>query len=35
MRNPAVITDKYLDDGEIVYGDLKTGAERQRSQRDI
>jgi 6-oxo-cyclohex-1-ene-carbonyl-CoA hydrolase len=26
VRNPLVITDRYLDDGEIVYGDYKTGA---------
>jgi len=27
VRNPAVVTDKYVDDGEIVYGEFKTGAE--------
>ncbi len=26
LRNPMVVTDTYLDDGEIVYGDFKTGA---------
>jgi 6-oxo-cyclohex-1-ene-carbonyl-CoA hydrolase len=25
VRNPLVITDKYVEDGEIVYGELKTG----------
>jgi 6-oxo-cyclohex-1-ene-carbonyl-CoA hydrolase len=25
VRNPQVITDKYLDDGEIVYGEMKSG----------
>jgi 6-oxo-cyclohex-1-ene-carbonyl-CoA hydrolase len=25
VRNPLVITDRYVDDGEIVYGELKTG----------
>ena len=25
MRNPLVIIDRYLEDGEIVYGELKTG----------
>lgn len=25
LRNPQVITDTWLDDGEIVYGDLKSG----------
>jgi 6-oxo-cyclohex-1-ene-carbonyl-CoA hydrolase len=26
VRNPLVITDRYVDDGEVVYGELKTGA---------
>ncbi|CAD7847620.1 MAG: 6-oxocyclohex-1-ene-1-carbonyl-CoA hydratase [Olavius algarvensis Delta 4 endosymbiont] len=26
VRNPGVITDTYLDDGEIVYGEFKRGA---------
>ena len=25
VRNPQVITDKYVEDGEIVYGEFKTG----------
>jgi 6-oxo-cyclohex-1-ene-carbonyl-CoA hydrolase len=25
VRNPTVITDKYVDNGEIVYGEFKTG----------
>jgi 6-oxo-cyclohex-1-ene-carbonyl-CoA hydrolase len=25
VRNPQVITDKYIEDGEIVYGEFKTG----------
>ena len=25
LRNPTVITDRYVDDGEIVYGDMKRG----------
>lgn len=25
IRNPTVITDKYVEDGEIVYGEFKTG----------
>ncbi|UCH22202.1 MAG: 6-oxocyclohex-1-ene-1-carbonyl-CoA hydratase [Deltaproteobacteria bacterium] len=25
VRNPAIITDKYIDDGQIVYGEFKTG----------
>ncbi|MDP6500906.1 MAG: 6-oxocyclohex-1-ene-1-carbonyl-CoA hydratase [Dehalococcoidales bacterium] len=27
VRDPRVITDKYLDDGEIVYGEMKKGDE--------
>ena len=27
LRNPAIITDKYVDDGEIVYGEFKAGEE--------
>jgi len=27
VRNPLVITDTYLKDGELVYGEFKTGAE--------
>ncbi len=27
VRDPRVITDKYIDNGEIVYGEFKTGAE--------
>ncbi len=27
VRNPTIITDKYIDDGEIVYGEFKTGAD--------
>ncbi len=27
VRNPMVITDRYVDDGEIVYGDMKSGDE--------
>jgi 6-oxo-cyclohex-1-ene-carbonyl-CoA hydrolase len=27
VRNPQVITDEYVRDGEIVYGEFKTGAE--------
>jgi len=27
VRNPLVVTDKYIDDGDIVYGEFKTGAD--------
>ena len=26
LRNPTVVTDKYVDDGEIVYGEMLSGA---------
>ncbi len=32
VRNPSVITDKYVDDGEIVYGEFKTGEEYKMAQ---
>lgn len=31
VRNPMVITDKYVDDGEIVYGEMKTGEEAKKA----
>jgi 6-oxo-cyclohex-1-ene-carbonyl-CoA hydrolase len=27
VRNPTIITDKYIDDGEVVYGEYKKGQE--------
>lgn len=35
VRNPSVITDKYVDDGEIVYGEFKTGEEYKKAQAYI
>jgi 6-oxo-cyclohex-1-ene-carbonyl-CoA hydrolase len=32
VRNPAVITDRYLDDGEIVYGEFVTGEAAKQAQ---
>ncbi|MDD5307988.1 MAG: 6-oxocyclohex-1-ene-1-carbonyl-CoA hydratase [Deltaproteobacteria bacterium] len=32
VRNPQVITDKYVDDGEIVYGEMKTGDEAKKAR---
>jgi 6-oxo-cyclohex-1-ene-carbonyl-CoA hydrolase len=32
VRNPMVITDKYVDDGEIVYGEFKTGSEGKEAR---
>jgi len=33
IRNPGVITDSYVDDGELVYGEFKTG-EAAKQARD-
>jgi 6-oxo-cyclohex-1-ene-carbonyl-CoA hydrolase len=32
VRNPMVITDKYVEDGEIVYGEYKTGDEGKEAR---
>jgi len=32
VHNPAVITDRYIDDGEIVYGELVTGEAAKQAQ---
>lgn len=32
FRNPLVITDRYLDDGEIVYGEMKSGEAAKAAQ---
>jgi 6-oxo-cyclohex-1-ene-carbonyl-CoA hydrolase len=32
IRNPLVITDKYLEDGEIVYGEFKKGKEAEEAR---
>ena len=34
IRNPLVITDKYVEDGDIVYGEMKTG-EEARAAKEI
>jgi 6-oxo-cyclohex-1-ene-carbonyl-CoA hydrolase len=33
IRNPLVITDSYVHDGEIVYGEFKTGAEAEEAKQ--
>ena len=33
VRNPMVITDKYVEDGEIVYGELKGGEEYDQARQ--
>ena len=35
VRNPAVITDKYIDDGEIVYGEFKSGEEARQAREYV
>lgn len=35
IRNPLVITDRYLKDGEIVYGEPVTGDQAQRAEEMI
>ena len=32
VRNPLVITDKYIEDGEIVYGEFKAGEEAKAAK---
>jgi 6-oxo-cyclohex-1-ene-carbonyl-CoA hydrolase len=32
LRNPQVITEEYVKDGELVYGELKTGDEAKRAR---
>jgi 6-oxo-cyclohex-1-ene-carbonyl-CoA hydrolase len=34
LRNPAIVTDKYIDDGEIVYGEFQTG-EAAKKAREV
>ena len=33
VSNPLVITDRWLDEGQIVYGDMKTGADRDAGKQ--
>ena len=35
IRNPLVITDRYIEDGEIVYGEFKTGEEAKAAKAMI
>ena len=35
VRNPAVITDTYIADGEIVYGEFKSGDAAKQARSDI
>ena len=35
LRNPAVVTDRYIDDGEIVYGEFKTGDDAKKAREIV
>lgn len=35
IKNPQVITDKWVDDGEIVYGEFKTGEEFKKAREYV
>jgi 6-oxo-cyclohex-1-ene-carbonyl-CoA hydrolase len=35
VRNPAIILDKYVDDGEVVYGEFKTGEEAKAAREFV
>jgi len=35
VRNPAIITDKYVDDGEIVYGEFKGGDAAKKAREYV
>jgi 6-oxo-cyclohex-1-ene-carbonyl-CoA hydrolase len=35
VRNPTVITDRYVDDGELVYGEFKIGVEYEKANADV
>lgn len=35
VRNPQIITDKWIDDGEIVYGEFKTGDEFKQAREIV
>jgi 6-oxo-cyclohex-1-ene-carbonyl-CoA hydrolase len=35
VRNPGVITDRYVDDGEIVYGEFVTGGDAKKARQMV
>lgn len=35
VPNPLVVTDRWIEDGQIVYGDLKTGDARETAMREL
>ena len=35
LRNPAVVTESWIEDGEIVYGEFKTGPEAEKAREIV
>ena len=35
VPNPLVVTDRWIEDGQIVYGDFKTGDARETAKREL
>ncbi len=35
VRNPLVVTDKYVEDGDIVYGEMKKGKDKEAAQKEM
>jgi 6-oxo-cyclohex-1-ene-carbonyl-CoA hydrolase len=35
VRNPLVITDRYIEDGELVYGEMKTGEDKTAAKAEL
>jgi 6-oxo-cyclohex-1-ene-carbonyl-CoA hydrolase len=35
VRNPAIVLDRYVDDGEVVYGEFKTGEEAKKAREYV
>lgn len=35
LRNPAVVTESWLENGEIIYGEFKTGSEAERAREIV
>jgi 6-oxo-cyclohex-1-ene-carbonyl-CoA hydrolase len=35
LRNPSVVIDRYVDDGDVVYGEMKTGADAKAARAQI
>ena len=35
LRNPSVVIDRFVDNGEVVYGEMKTGADAKAARAQI